>query len=114
MPSIAAPSLRRSDFAGDFAHPVRAAHAGMAGFRNDQRALIAPAHGIEQLRQRGAARIVELPAQRPLRAEFPLVAPVIIDADDIEVARTAAEFRARAAAQHVPRFELQFALLLDG
>ena len=89
------------------AYPGAAPAAHMAGFRQQQGPPVARLHFEQQLVQRHAARLAQVPPQAQVAAAFPLVAVVIVQADQIQVARRAAQFRRLPAAQHVPGFELR-------
>ena len=94
---------------GGFTYPGAAAAADMAGFSDQHRPPVAPPHFQQQLVQRHAARFAQVPPQAQVAAAFPLVAVVVVQADQIQVARRAAQRRFATAAQHVPGLELRFA-----
>ena len=96
---------RRLD--GHVAYPGAAPAAHVARFGQQQRPLVARLHFQQQLVQGHAARFAQVPPQAQVAAAFPLVAVVIVQADQVQVARRAAQFRRLPAAQHVPRLELR-------
>ena len=81
----------------------------MARFRDDDLAAVALPHGPDEGAQGQPPRIVvgqrrDAPVDQR-DAPLPLVGPVVVDADDIEVLAAAAELRHEPAAQHVPALE---------
>src|SRR5436189_221361 len=65
---------------------------------------VALPHSSQQTAERNPARIL-ITHRRVLRAEFPLVGPVVVHANNVEVGWTASEFWSESARQHVPSFK---------
>ena len=77
----------------------------MAGFDNKHGAAIALPDLTHEFVKRLAAHIAQVPMRRRANWQLPLVAVVIIQPDDVQVARRAAQLRLNTAAQHVPGLE---------
>ena len=100
---------RQRGLLGHLPDPHAAAAADVTGFRQQHRLAVALVQLLQQLMERHAAWIIEVPPQAQIGAAFPLVGVVVVDADQIHVARIAAQFRLAAAAQHVESLELRLA-----
>src|SRR5690606_34338891 len=90
----------------DVAQPVAAQIALGAGFRHQQRPPVALMDFGEDALERPVVRVAALDGRA---TQVPLVVRVVVDADDIEVLRLAAQPRPGLAAEHVPGFELRLA-----
>ena len=91
----------------DIVQPGHPALADMACFGDEHRPLVAPRQLVEHVRQIAAPRVFQVPVQPVVRWVFPLVAVVIVDGRDVEVAGRTAQARLQVATQHVPCLELQ-------
>src|SRR4030081_3732959 len=99
-------ALRQRNLLRDFPDPDTATAAGMAGFRQQDWTLIALVHFAQKTMQRTAARIIQMPVQRLVGLDLPLIVVVIVHTDQIEIAWGAAQLRLQSAAQHIPCFIL--------
>src|SRR5690606_14962100 len=90
----------------DIAQPVAAQVALGAGFGDQQGPFIALPDFTEDALEGPVVRVAALDGRA---TQVPLVVRVVVDADDIEVLRLAAQPRPGLAAEHVPGFELRLA-----
>src|SRR5437868_2318380 len=74
------------DLVGNFANPFAAAATDMAGFGDKQRAAVTLVGFAQQLMQRTAALVAQMPLQSFVGGVFPLAGVVMIDTDDVEIA----------------------------
>src|SRR5688500_17203395 len=73
------------------------------GLRNDHWAVIAPVYRLKQVAEWYAPWVVYREHISRLLL-FPLVHPVIVYADDVQVVRTSPQLRRQGSVEHVPRF----------
>ncbi len=98
---------RTDGFSRQFLDPGAAPAADVTGFRKQNGTSIPLLDLVQETMQRHPPRIAQVPPQSLVGIELPLIAVVIIDADQVEVARRAAQLRRDPTAQHVPRLELR-------
>ena len=84
----------------------------MGCFGNHQIAAVAGCYVAHEIRELHASGIIlgegwHFAACKRLDAPLPLVSPIIIDADDIEMCARTAKFRKEPPAEHVPGLEHQ-------
>ena len=98
---------RNADLHRDLAQPGSATHAEMPGLADQQRASIARVH-LSQYAMKGQTTVIRwrLVPQDALTVMFPLIAVVVIDANNIEIVGPTAQLWMRHAGNHVPGFEL--------
>src|SRR5829696_2367661 len=93
-----------------FVQPAGPVVSNVARLRDHDLAAIAPPHGAHEIAERPAARVTvgegrDRAVCPGCDAPLPLIGPIVVDADDIQVRATAAEFRQQSPAQHVPALE---------
>ena len=95
---------RARHFGGDLVQPGGSPAADVAGLGDDHRPAVALPGLREQGGERLPARIAYVPVQRRCSvADFPLAAVVVVDADQVECRRLAAERRVRRGRRAGPR-----------
>jgi hypothetical protein len=84
----------------------------VAGLRDDERTAIASVDLGQKVPERDPARVARgvLPPEPDVRM-LPLVGVVVVDADDVEIARVSAEVGIEQAGEHGPGVELALPLV---
>ena len=97
---------RARHFVGDLVQPGGSPTADVSGLGQDHRPAVAPPGVVEQGRERLPTRVAQVPPEALLGADFPLPAGVVVDAEQVECGRRAAERRFGEATQQVPGLPL--------
>jgi hypothetical protein len=97
---------RPHHFVGDLVQPAGPSDADVPGLGKDHRPLIAPPGVVEQRGERPAARVAPVPPEALFGADFPLPAVVVVDAEQVEGGRRAAELGLGQSAEQVPGLPL--------